>query len=115
MTRSARGATSPSTMWWSNGSIFAAELKSRNEYRNQSFSPVISDSVWTAIAGGFCMSCTSEIRQLAEPPEPDSCGIVSTIRSTPSTAPALSTAVAPVSAARAASDCGPREFDSRTW
>ncbi len=85
MMSSARGATIPSSMWWSKGSLVAAWLNSENEDRNQTFSPVISDSVCTVVP---LASIQSETRQLAEPPEPDSCGMVSAMRS--SNAPAIS-------------------------
>src|SRR5579864_8988132 len=69
MTRRARGATRPSIMWWSNGNLVAVPPNWENEVSNQTFSPVISDSVWTVVPDA---TWKSEMRQLAEPPDPDS-------------------------------------------
>src|SRR5262245_41800829 len=68
-----RGATMPKIAWWSNGRRTAVLPNCENVERNQQFSPVICERVCTSVPAA---SIASDTRQLAEPPEPDSWGIV---------------------------------------
>src|SRR6185436_2874244 len=63
---------------WSNGSLVAALLNWLKLDLNQTFSPTISARVCVCCP---CESIQSDTRQVPEPPDPDSCGMVSLIRS----------------------------------